>query len=219
MVVVIAIALSRHTFLLPIFIGMSTMLKGMVKTLTPKFMVLLFKNSVFLKLKQILIKSSTRFFVLSHKPWRHRMRWAKASISAAILKIIRKYLDSPLWLRTLIALGLLFATASSSYLVIALLVIPQSILNWVRKKLFMTLNRSGVTHVLRTVYRFVVPADLRHQLYMHFKWTMGRQQINTARNLRKRVFSSKGQAATSLPPQAIKPDIKPDTGSNNDISQ
>lgn len=192
--VVIAIAYSQHVLLLPLFIGMSGVLKGALKLLTPKFLVLLFKNSLFLKIKQLLIRSSTRFVVLSHKPWRLRMKWLKATISQTALSILQLYLQSPLWLRTAIALGLLFATASSSYLVIALLIIPQPILNWAKKTIMKTLNRTGITHIVKLVYKFLIPADTRHKWYMHSKWTMGRRQIMTARRLRERFLQSRIQS-------------------------
>lgn len=165
--------------------------------LTPKFLVLLFKNSLFLKIKQLLIRSSTRFVVLSHKPWRLRMKWLKTRISQTALHILQLYLHSPLWLRTAIALGLLFATASSSYLIIALLIIPQPILNWARKMIMTTLNRTGITHLLRAVYKFLVPADVRHKWYMHSKWTLGRRQITTARKLRERFLESRTQTSSA----------------------
>lgn len=189
-VAVIVITYYHHTLLLPLFIGLSTTLKGLLRLLTPKFLVLLFKNSLFLKIKQLLIKSSTRFVVLSHKPWRHRMRWIKSSISKTSLNIIKYYLLSPLWLRTAIALGLLFATASSSYVVIALLIIPQPILNWVKKLILTILRRSGITHLLSAIWKFLVPTEVQHKWYMHAKWTMGRHQVNTARRLRELIFGS-----------------------------
>lgn len=95
-------------------------------------------------------------------------------------------MQSPLWLRTVIALALLFATASSSYLVVALLIIPQPILNWIKNKTLSTLNRTGISHLLKVVYRFLIPADIRHKWYMHSKWVMGRRQISAARSLRGR---------------------------------
>ena len=91
LVVVIAITYFQHTILLPLFIGMSGLLKGLIKLFTPKFLVLLFKNSLFLKIKQVLIRSSTRFVVLSHKPWRHRMKWLKAAVSQTALKTCLLY--------------------------------------------------------------------------------------------------------------------------------
>ena len=195
MVIVIAITYHQRTLLLPLFIGLSAMLKGLFKKLTPKFVVLLFKNSLFLKIKQLLIRASTRFAVLSHKPWRHKLRSLKAAISRTVLRVIQLYLDSPLWLRTTIALGILFATASSSYVVIALLIIPQSILNWLKGLLLKTLNRSGITHLLTALWKFLVPRHLQHKWYMHRKWTMGRQQVVTARRLRNRILKTKWQSA------------------------
>jgi len=195
--VVIAITITWHqrSLLLPIFIGLSATLKGWLKLLTPKFLVLLFKNSLFLKVKQILIRASTRFAVLSHKPWRHKLRSLKASISRTSLKIIQLYLNSPLWLRTSIALGILFVTASSSYVVIALLIIPQSILTWLKRLILKMLNRSGITHLFSAIWKFAVPANVQHKWYMHRKWTMGRRQVITAQRLRSTILNSNMQPA------------------------
>lgn len=118
------------------------------------------------------------------------MRWIKSSISQASLSIIKLYLLSPLWLRTAIALGLLFATASSSYVVIALLIIPQPILNWIKKLILTILRRSGITHLIRAIWKFLVPVEVQHKWYMHSKWTMGRHQVNTARRVRELIFGS-----------------------------
>lgn len=199
--VVIFITYQQRTLLLPLFIGMSVSIKGLFKQLTPKFLVLLFKNSLFLKIKQLLIRSSTRFVVLSHKPWRHRMRWLKTTLSNTILRLIRYYMQAPLWLRTAIALGLLFATATSSYVVIALLIIPQPILNWLRRMLFTILNRLGITQIFKAVWKFLVPPKLQQKLYMHQKWTMGRRQVITARKLKATIINTAWQqrAMNNLP--------------------
>jgi len=101
-VVVISIAYHQHSLLFPLFIGMSASIKGLFKLITPKFLVLLFKNSLFLKIKQLIIRSSTRFVVLSHKPWRHRIRWFRSSLSNRILRIIAYYMQLPLWLKQLV---------------------------------------------------------------------------------------------------------------------
>lgn len=188
--VVIAVTYYQRSFLVPLFFGMSVTIKGLFKLLTPKFLVLLFKNSVFLKIKQLLIRGSTRFVVLSHRPWRHRMRWIKTSLSQFILRVIRYYIEAPLWLRTAIALGLLVATASSSYVVLALLIIPQPILAWLRRIFFTTLNRTGITHIFNVIWKYLVPKDTQRKWYMHRKWTMGRRQIKTARKLRETIFTN-----------------------------
>ena len=93
----------------------------------------------------------------------------------------------PLWLRTAVAIAILFATASSSYLVIALLIIPQAILNWLRKMIYTTLNRLGITKLLSTIWKYVIPADVQHKWYMHFKWKMGRRQVLTIRKLKQTI--------------------------------
>lgn len=187
----IFITYHQKTFLLPLFVGMSTWFKAILKLLTPKFAVLFFKNSLFLKAKQVLIKSSTRFVVLSHKPWRHRMRLVKNQISQTILRLIRLYIESPLWMRTAIAIGLLFATASSSYVFIALLIIPQPILLWLRRIILQTLNKLGITHLANAIWKFCIPANVQRKWYMHRKWKMGRRQIIAARRLRNSIFSTK----------------------------
>ncbi len=178
---------------------MSASIKGTLKLLTPKFVILFFKNSLFLKLKQFLIKSSTRFVVLSHKPWRHRMRWIKVSSAKSILKAIQLYTQSPLWVRTAIAIGLLFVTASSSYVIIALLIIPQPILTWLKNLLVSILNRTGVTHLLKTFWRLLIPAPVQHSWYMHRKWTLGRRQVITAKRLRDTIITTAKQSMKNDP--------------------
>ena len=184
---VLVTAYYHHTLLLPVFVGMAAMLKSWLKLLTPKFLFLLLKNSVFIKLKQVLISGSTRLLVFSHKPWRHRLRSIRKRISQSILATINFYTGSPLWLRTAIALGLLIITASSSYIIIALLIIPQPILNWFKKLLLTTLNKLGITQLLKTVWKYLIPAKLRDKWYLHSKWAVGRRRVNTAKRLRARM--------------------------------
>lgn len=178
---------------------MSAIIKAAFKLLTPDFVVLLFKNSLFLKLKQFLIKSSTRFVILSHKPWRHRVRWVKAYISKFVLQVIQRYTQAPLWARTGIAIGLLFTTASSSYVIIALLIIPQPILIWLKNLLLSILNRTGITHVLTTLGKFLIPTTVQHRWFMHRKWTLGRRQVITAKRLRKTIISTAKQGMANSP--------------------
>ena len=114
----------------------------------------------------------------------------------------------PLWLRTAIAIAILFATASSSYLVFALLIIPQAILNWSKKMISTTLNRLGITKLVTTLWKFIVPDHLQHKWYMHSKWTMGRRQVATARKLKEKIANRKQQAPGSGKLQAIPPSNK-----------
>lgn len=184
---VVVITYLHHTLLLPLFVGMLITLKAWLKLLTPKFFVLFFKNSIFLKSKQLLIKSSTRFVVLSHKPLQHKIRQFKSLISNIVLSLIGFYQQSPLWVRTALAVGALFATASSSYVVIALLIIPQPILNWLRRTVITILNRSGVTHISNTTWKHFAPSGWQYKWYMHRKWTIGRRQVATAQKIRKTI--------------------------------
>lgn len=195
--VVALITFYHHTLLLPVFVGMFASFKGLLKFLTPKFLVLFFKNSIFLRIKQILIKSSTRFVVLSHRPWRHLIRNIKDKISRTVLEIIAAYMSAPLWLRTVIALGVLFTTASSSYVVLALLIIPQPILAWLRKLLLNTLNKLGITKLLNAVWKYLVPEQVQYDWYMYRKWTLGRRQIVTAKQMHNRIKTTAVNALLS----------------------
>ena len=181
----------HHTFLFPVFVGMVAAFKGWFKLLTPKFLFLLFKNSVFIKFKQLLIGGSTRLLVYSHKPWRRHLRAIKNRISQSILETINFYTGSPLWLRTAIALGLLIVTASSSYHIIALLIVPQPILNWLKKLLLTTLNKLGVTQFFKTIWKYLVPETLRNKWFLHSKWKIGRRQLKTAKRLRASMANKK----------------------------
>ena len=88
-----------------------------------------------------------------------------------------------LWLRSVLAILLLIATAGSSFAVFALLVIPQPVLNWLRNQLKTLLNKLGVTQFFSAIWRFILPSRLRTRWYMYVKWTLGRLQLSAAKRV------------------------------------
>ena len=181
-----AIAYWQHTLLLPLFVGLFALLKSFLKLLSPQFLMPIIKNSIYLNIKQRLIKNSTRVVMLSHRPWRHKLRNLQIVVTQWVKKIISLYLQSALWLRTALALIVLIATASSSYVVLALLIIPQPIVNWLKRWVMNFLNKTGVIRVTDMIWKWVVPAKWQHKWYMYRKWTLGRSQVKTAQDLHYR---------------------------------
>jgi len=102
---------------------------------------------------------------------------------------------SPLWLRTAIALGLLALTAGSSAAILALLIIPQPLLNWIKAQLTKLSSKIGVTQFFRGVWRKLVPNRWQHQWHMYVKWTLGRRQVSAAQHLHKRVAAIRAESA------------------------
>ncbi len=185
---VVTLIVSYHeTFFVPVFIGLLTSLKAMSKSLTPKLLLLFAKNSLILKLRQTLMRGSTQLLVLSHRPWRQRLRALKVQAIGLLSQMIERYLRCALWLRTTIALIVLALTASSSYVFIALLIIPDALLQWVRTQFINTLNKLGITHLLNTVWRFIVPPPLQRKWSVYRKWTLGRQQVRATRRMHKHL--------------------------------
>lgn len=162
--------------------------------LTPKLALAFFKNSLFQQLRSVLIKVSTHLFVKSHTPWRRGLTSLRLGVVSLLKRTIGWYLQSPLWLRSALALALLLATASSSYLFIALLVIPQAVTNWLRKMIGNTLSKLGVTRLALLIWNSLVPQHWRHRLYMYNKWVLGRHQIQASRRVTR---------STSRLPQAL----------------
>jgi len=186
-VTVVAIVFHQQTLLLPLYLSLLSWVKAAFKSLTPKLVVALLKNSIFLKIRSALIQISTRFFVLSHRPWRRTLGLWKDRAIEIVKAIYQRYTGSALWLRSAVALSLLALTASSSYMFIAILIIPQSLLNWIRKLITNTLSKLGLTQLLNAVWKFLIPASVRHRWYMYSKWTLGRRHVNASRALREKA--------------------------------
>lgn len=185
--VVIAVASYTHQLIVPLFLGLLTWGKAWLKSLTPKLGVLLLKNGLVIQLRQLLVKASTHVFVKSHKPWRRWLIEIRLRLFALVKSLFDWYMGLALWLRSVLAIILLLATAGSSFAVFALLIIPQPVLNWLRKQVMGLLNKLGVTQFFSALWRFLLPAGLRLRWYMYVKWTLGRQQVSTAKRLHDKL--------------------------------
>ncbi|MEM1187819.1 MAG: hypothetical protein AAGI72_04800 [Pseudomonadota bacterium] len=194
---VIAVLAYSHQLVVPIFLGLLTWGKVWLKSLTPKLGLLLLKNSAVMQLRRIAMQVSTHLFVKSHRPWRRFITRIRIAAFAALGDLLRAYLSLPLWLRTAIAIGILVATAGSSFAVFALLIIPQPLLDWLRVRAGAVLNRLGVSQVLTALWKALVPGAWRHRLYIYVKWTLGRQQVAAARKVHERVVKSRAKDAES----------------------
>jgi hypothetical protein len=181
--VVAMVASYTHQLMVPLFLGMLTWGKAWLKSLTPKLGALLLKNGLVIQLRQMLVKASTHVFVKSHKPWRRWLIELKLRFFELIKQGFDRYMGLELWLRTVLAMVLLLATAGSSLAVFALLVIPQPVLIWLRSQVMGVLNKLGVTQFFSAVWRFILPTKLRTKWYMYVKWTLGRQQVSAAKRL------------------------------------
>jgi hypothetical protein len=190
-VTVVAIVVYSDTLVLPIFLGLLTWGKAFLKSLTPKFALLLLKNSIFIQIRRLVTSATAHFVVKSHKPWRRWLINAKTTMLAWLRHAFARYMSSPLWVRTGIALALLLATAGSSAAVFALMVIPQPVLNWLRQQVMMLMNKLGVAQLFRALWNFVIPVSIRHRWHMYVKWTLGRRQVLAARQLHAKVRTSR----------------------------
>ncbi|MEE9319274.1 MAG: hypothetical protein V3U76_02400 [Granulosicoccus sp.] len=187
---VVAIVVYSDTLVLPLFLGLLTWGKAFLKSLTPKFALLLLKNSIFIQIRRLVTSATAHFFVKSHKPWRRWLTNAKTTMLIWLKHVFAGYMSSPLWLRTGIALALLLATAGSSAAVFALMIIPQPVLNWLRQQVMTLMNKLGVAQLIRTLWNFVIPGSIRHRWHMYVKWTLGRRQVLAARQLHAKVRAS-----------------------------
>ena len=165
--VVVAVVLHTHQLVIPLFLGLLTWGKAWIKELTPKVGLLLMKNSASIQSRRMLMQASTHIFVKSHKPWRRRIISFKLSAVAFLNSVLARYLGMPLWLRTLIAIGVLLITAGSSFAVFALLIIPQPVLNWLEQRVKTTLRKLGVTKLFSTLWKTIIPEHIRHRWHMH----------------------------------------------------
>ncbi len=172
------------------------------------------KNSLFIQLRRFIVQVFSHLLLKSHKPFRRRISSIQASIKNLLYAVFSRYMSSPLWLRSAIALGLLAITAGSSAAILALLIIPQPLLNWLKKQLLTLSNKIGVTQLFRSIWRRVVPDRWQHQWHMYVKWTLGRRQVRAAQHLHQRLNAA--QAGQDLPSDVDDlPKTRPDTTKNS----
>lgn len=183
-VAAVAIVVHSHSLFIPVFVTLLAFLKKGLAALTPKVLLLFAKNSLLIRIKQLAVAMLTQLMVLSHRPWRRRLLEAKLRVLTIVQGGVQWYLDRPLWLKSLLALVVLLLTASSGYALIAILIIPRAIVQWLQRQFWATLNKLGVTQFFRAAYRVLIPADWRHRWYMFQKWTLGRRQVRAHRQLR-----------------------------------
>ncbi len=187
----------RESLVLPLFLGLLTWGKALVKQLSLKMAYVLAKNSLFIQLRRFIVQVFSHVLIKSHKPFRRRISSVQVSIKAGLYVAFSRYMNSPLWLRTAIALGLLALTAGSSAAILALLIIPEPLLNWIKKQLMTVSNKIGVTQLLRRVWKRLVPDRWQHQWHMYVKWTLGRRQVRAAQQLHQRINASQNGADQS----------------------
>lgn len=187
LLVVVAVVMYTHQLLIPIFLGLLTWGKAFFKSLTPKLTLLFIKNGVVIQIRRILVQASTHVLVKSHRPWRRWLTATRIAATERIRTLFQAYLNLPLWMRTAIALGILLATAGSSFAVFALLIIPQPVLNWLRRQLMNTLNKLGISQFFAAMWKIIVPKGIREKWHIYVKWKLGRRQVLMAKSLHKRV--------------------------------
>ena len=196
--------------MLPLFLGLLTWGKALLKQLSLKMAFVLAKNSLFIQIRRFIVQVFSHVLIKSHKPFRRRVSSLQVSIKNVLYDVFSRYMNSPLWLRTAIALGLLALTAGSSAAILALLIIPQPLLNWLKKQLMTVSKKIGVTQLFRSVWRRLIPDHWQHQWHMYVKWTLGRRQVRAAQHLHRRINAS--QIDTD---QALDPDNSPKSPSES----
>ncbi len=188
-VAVIYVSVHNHSYFVPIFLGAFTWLKATLgawlKLASPQLAVAIAKNSMIIKLRDTIVKVLTEFAVFTHRPWRRRALALKQYWIDVSLKVLRAYIASPLWLRCLVAIGLLGLTAGSTWVALALLIVPQAILEWLKKRMLAVLQKLGVLRVVDVAWRAAVPPELRQRWERYRRWTLGRRQIRASRDIRR----------------------------------
>ena len=198
--VVALIAIFRDTLVLPLYLGLITWGKAFLKQLSLKMALMLAKNSLFIQLRRFVVQAFSHVLIKSHKPFRRSVSSFQTSIKDGLFAVFSRYMTSPLWLRTAIALGLLALTAGSSAAILALLIITQPLLNWLKGQLKTLSNKFGVTQLFRGVWSRLVPDGWQHQWHMYVKWTLGRRQVRAAQHLHRRISENRLEAGQSLEP-------------------
>ena len=204
----VAVVVHGHTLFVPITLGILAWSKqivvGGIKLLSPKLALALLKNGAVIKARDLAVGQTTQFLVMSHRPWRRRLLGLKVALAAGSARVGRallsRWLASPLWLRCLLAALILAATASSAWAVLALLIVPQPIVEFLKARTLAFLNKLGVLRGLDAVWRRAVPAGPRGRVERWRRWTLGRRQVRASRELRARVAAA---AAVASPLAAL----------------
>jgi len=194
---VAVIAVFRDTLVLPLFLGMLTWGKALLKQLSLKMALALAKNGLFIQIRRLIVQAFSHVLIKSHKPFRRRVSLFQTSIKSTLLSVFARYMASPLWLRTAIALGLLAVTAGSSAAILALLIIPQPLLNWIKGQLAKLSSKIGVTQLFRSIWRKLVSDQWQHRWHMYVKWTLGRRQVSAAKHIHQRVEAIRAESSTA----------------------
>ena len=205
-----AIALHAHALFLPITLGLLAWAKqtllGWAKLLTPKLALALAKNGAVIKARDLVVGSSTQLLVMSHRPWRRRLLGLKLALGRTSGRIgralLRRWLAAPLWVRCLIAALVLGATASSAWAVLALLIVPQPIVEFLKARALAFLNKLGVLRGLDVAWRRLVPTGPRERVDRWRRWTLGRRQVRASREVRARVAAAAAAARPAAVPFA-----------------
>ncbi|MBX2836792.1 MAG: hypothetical protein KTR35_08050 [Gammaproteobacteria bacterium] len=185
-----AILAFRDTLFIPLFLGLLTWGKALLKQITFKMTLMLAKNSLFIQIRKLFVQAFSHLLIKSHKPWRRGFANIQSSVKDALFSLFKRYMDSPLWVRTAIAISVLAVTAGSSAVIFALLIIPQPVLDWLKNRLKVVSNKFGVTQLFRGVWRKCVPNSWQYRWHMYVKWTLGRRQVRAARILHERLNQS-----------------------------
>ena len=203
--VVVAIVVHGHTLFVPLTLGLLAWSKqlvvGWAKLLTPKLALVVVKNGAVIKARDVVVGSATRFLVLSHRPWRRGLLAVRLALAGASARagraLLARWLVLPLWLRCLVAALLLAATASSAWAVLALLIVPQPIVEFLKARTTAFLNKLGVLRGLDALWHRTVPAAPRRRIDRWRRWTLGRRQVRASREVRARVAAAAAAAAAA----------------------
>jgi hypothetical protein len=187
--IVVCVVVYTHQLVIPLFLGLLTWGKAWLNNLAMLFL----KNGFVIQLRKLMMQASTHVLVKSHRPLRRKVASWKSLALETLKSWIGGYLRLPLLIRTAIAIAVLLVTAGSSFVLFALLIIPQPVLNWLKQRAVVTLNKLGITKASSALWKISVPEKLRQRWHMHLKWTIGRQQVSAAKHLHKKVMQHRSK--------------------------
>lgn len=115
--------------------------------------------------------------VQGHGPTRRKLNRLKKNAVAILMRCVDWYRSLNLIIQVGIACALLVLGASTGYVFLAMLVIPQPVINWLKVSAIKFINKTGIAKFYYWLISFILPRPYR----IRIKWTIARKKIAFAR--------------------------------------
>lgn len=181
-----SVAFFMDSIVYPLWVALGAHVQVLLKALTPQNFFLFIKNGTLGVAKKKAISVGPEIVVQGYSPWRRKTARVRQAIADKALTVVALYRGSPLWVQIAIAAGILILGASSGYAILAVLIIPQPVMIFLKTQITALLNKTGVTKLFTWITERVIPQKWRFKYRVLTRWKIGRRKILLARKIHKR---------------------------------